>query len=456
MKVAVLLGRGVEGCGCTRCAVEFMKAVPGSKIIATIDKKWPRRESMDFEKTEFKAADWDICEKIVDVINNHFDAVIVHSVPSTKHPQECIDNFVKMVENITVPKVGIQVDHSIHSISRNARFDEICNSLELLMTHSLTNDFSRWTKKPEKEFGSGRTVEVTTPVTTMGLGFDFDGHRAKYWVPIEEQDAFEVRWIGRTAKWKGPGLMIDFHNEALRSHGYRTIMEGLEASINFPQVLWKDAFDKQVPRDVVNFFRPRKYYCTKCLLDFEDHFRDKYKDQLRAQFKNNPQYCPTCNNELNEGGSFVHGEEVHGAAPYLYIPYNNHECMERMKYSAFGSDLYYLKAKMYGNNIENCHAECIASGTIPIFHKHFGDNVVHRVQGKVCTECKDTGTIFLDETNFKECAELMVKLSKDNKMRDEYREMSFEFWKQHADSKIVAQEILDKIVNRDSFKSEDK
>jgi len=59
-----------------------------------------------------------------------------------------------------------------------------------------------------------------------------------------------------------------------------------------------------------------------------------------------------------------------------------------------------LKAKMYGNNIENCHAECIASGTIPIFHKHFGDNVIHRVQEKVCTECKDTGTIFLDETNF--------------------------------------------------------
>jgi len=324
MKVAILLGRGVEGCGCTRCAVEFMKATPGSKIIATIDKKWPRRESMDFEKTEFKAADWSVCEKLIDVINNHFDAVIVHSVPSNKHPQACIDNFVKIVESITIPKVGIQVDHSIHSIVRNARFDDICNSLDLLMTHSLTNDFCRWATER-------KDIDVSTPITTMGLGFDFDGHRKKYWVPIEEQDAFEVRWIGRTAKWKGPGLMIDFHNEALRAHGYRTILEGLEASINFPQVLWKDAWDKQEPRDTVNYFRPRKYFCTDCLLDFEDHFKDKYKDKVRSEFKNNPQFCPKCNKQLDEGGTFVHGEEVHGNAPYLYIPYNNTECMERIE-----------------------------------------------------------------------------------------------------------------------------
>jgi hypothetical protein len=391
-----------------------MKATPGTKIIATKDKMWPRRESMKFDSTEFEAADWNQCQRLIDIINQHFDAVIVHSVPSKKHPQACIDNFVRMVQSITIPKAGIQVDHSIHSISRNARFDEICEDLDILMTHSLTNDFSRWARKSEKQFGSGRTVEITTPLTTMGLGFDFDGHRAKYWVPIEEQDDYEVRWIGRTAAWKGPGLMIDFHNEALRDLGYRTIMEGLEASINYPQVLYKDGFDMKQPREANNWFRPRK--------------------------------------ELGEGGEpLVYGSEKHGEAPYLYIPYDNEECMNRMKYSAYGSDLYHLKAKMYGNNIENCHAECIASGTVPIFHKHFCDNVIHRAQGDPISKCKNTGTIALDENNFEQCSKAMKILSDDPVRRDEWREMSFEFWKQHADASIVAGEIVDIIKNRKSY-----
>ena len=66
--------------------------------------------------------------------------------------------------------------------------------------------------------------------------------------------------------------------------------------------------------------------------------------------------------------------------------------MMRMARSAFGSDLYHLKAETYGDNIENCHAECIASGTVPLFHKHFCDNVIHKVQGKPISQCQNTGS----------------------------------------------------------------
>ena len=53
MKIAIILGRGVEGCGVTRCSIEFEKATPDTKIFATIDKKWARRDTMNFDRDEF-------------------------------------------------------------------------------------------------------------------------------------------------------------------------------------------------------------------------------------------------------------------------------------------------------------------------------------------------------------------------------------------------------------------
>ena len=102
-----------------------------------------------------------------------------------------------------------------------------------------------------------------------------------------------------------------------------------------------------------------------------------------------------------------------------------------------------MKAETYGNNIENCHAEIVASGAVPIFHKHFCDNVIHRVQDKPVTQCTNTGTIGLDYTNFEECRDLMVKLKNDPSMRDDWREMAFEFWKQHSDGEMVVNEIIE-------------
>ncbi|MGA1046715.1 MAG: hypothetical protein ACO3UU_01800, partial [Minisyncoccia bacterium] len=108
----------------------------------------------------------------------------------------------------------------------------------------------------------------------------------------------------------------------------------------------------------------------------------------------------------------------------------------------------HLKAETYGNNIENCHAEIIASGSVPIFHKHFCDNVIHKVQGKPVSLCENTGTIGLDYSNFNECLEVMKKLKNDSTMRDDWREMAFEFWKQHSNGEDVVKEIIE-LANND-------
>jgi len=397
MKVAIILGRGVEGCGVTRCAIEFQRAHPGTKIFATLDKKWGRRNGMDFECDEFIAADWSQCERVIKEINENFDLFVVHSIPSKDHPEECADNFVKILDEVKIKKAMIHVDHSVKSLHNNARLEDICNRVDVIMTHSDTGVFAKWLKK----------IRNTTRFTTMGLGFNYDATRAQYWKPIELQDSKRLRWIGRSARWKGPDIILDFHQEELRSSGFCTILEGLEASIAYATVLYYDNHEKQKPRDVINKFRVRP--------------------------------------EFNENNKFTHGEEIYGGPAYCYPQYVNVECMERMSLSAFGSDLYHLNPEQYGDNIENCHAECIATGTVPIFHKHFGDNIIHKVTGDPCTKSNKSGTIWLDRDNFASAGELVKKLSADLILRDEWREMAFEFWKQHSDSKIIVTDILSKI-----------
>ena len=395
MKTIILLGRGTEGCGVTQCAIQMQK-VTGATILSANDKKWGRAKGLDLQQTEMSVGkEW---EEMANIVNQH-DVCIVYSVPSKSHPQDCQDNFPKLLDAITIRKAFINVDHKAASIARNANLAEVCKKMDVIMTHSLENDFSRFMKKNK----------ILVPLKKMGLGFDYDGHRAKYWKAIHAQQRSMVRWIGRTAMWKGPALMIDYHQDALMDAEFITVLEGLEASIQYPLVLYRDN-KEETPTDrrkVVNYFRPEKQHgeTQKFLPEF-------------------------------------YGTEKVGNGAYLYPQYINEDCMNRMSRSAFGADLYHLKAETYGNNIENCHAEIIASGAVPIFHKHFCDNVIHKEQGKPVTLCKDTGTIGLDYSNFEECKEVMIKLKNDPAMRDDWREMAFEFWKQHSDGEMVVGEIM--------------
>ena len=402
MKTIILLGRGTEGCGVTQCAIQMQK-VTGATILSANDKKWGRAKGLDIQQLEMSVGkEYEAMAQQI----NQYDLCIVYSVPSKSHPEDCQENFLKLLDLINTRKAFINVDHKAASIARNANLADVCKKVDVIMTHSMENDFCKFMRKNK----------IQTPLTKMGLGFDYDGHRAKYWRPIEEQQHNMVRWIGRTAMWKGPSLMIDYHQDALMKEDFITVLEGLEASIQYPLVLYRDnKEDNPIDRrKVENYFRPEK----------------KYGD---VKFTND-----------------LYGKEDIQKGAYLYPQYINEDCMRRLSLSAFGSDLYHLKAETYGDNIENCHAECIASGTVPLFHKHFCDNVIHPVQGKPISQCQNSGTLGVDYTNFEECRQTMVKLKNDPSMRDDWREMSFEFWKQHSDGKTVVEDIMEKAINTKS------
>jgi len=394
MKIAIILGRGVEGCGVTRNAVEFLKYYSNSRVFAITDKKWPRTDSMALDRYEFKCSNKEEMKSVLTDINNNYDAIVVYSIPSLKHSEECIDNFVELVQNINVPKVMIQVDHNNASIVRNARLVDVCNAMDLILTHSLHGAFAAYCEK------NG----VNTVLNTMGVGFDYDNHKAKWWKPIEQQRANHIKWIGRCAMWKGPVELIKLHNEFLRAHDFVTTLEGLEASVQSLLITHEDGFKKSIKRDV------------------QEYIRGKNRSQAKLHYDN----------------------EVAGSAPYLYPEFINSECMDRLSRSAFGSDLYNLKAHYYGNNIEYCHAEVVASGTVPIFHKHFGDNIIHKKTGNWATS-DESGTIWYNPENPQETANEIIKISQDPIRRNEMRNIAFEYWKAHSESSIIFADIIEKI-----------
>lgn len=394
MKIAIMLGRGIEGCGVTKFALQLREHL-NVDIFATKDKKWPREKLQNVEATTFVCSNMAEVDRIAKIINSTYDLLLISSVPAKSQDQIVQDNFVELMKKITVRKAIIQHDHKIHSIVRNGRLDDICRNVDVLFTHSLDSDFVRWCNDNN----------IVKPTFKFEVPFVFESHRKTYWKPIEEQQANVVRWIGRTAMWKGPDLMVDFHNEKLQSSDFITILEGLEASIQYTLVLYKDK-DKTQRREVVNFFRPEKQY---------DPIVKFTKEQYGKE-------------ELNKGA-------------YLYPPFEHDACMHRLSKSGFGAELYHLPSK-YGQNLEYCHYEVIASGCVPIFHKELGDFAIHSKLGDTLVNCKNSGTLFLDYSNFDQIKEKMIMLKNDSVMRNEYREMAYEFWTSHVSFQSIMQELI--------------
>ena len=190
-----------------------------------------------------------------------------------------------MLKQIKVRKSIVQVDHNIQSINRNARLVDVLNELDVIMTHSTTNPFAQWVRK------NG----VQKPITTAGVGYNFDENKKKYWKPIEEQRSNVIRWVGRSAGWKGPQILIDFHQKQMKERGFITILEGLEASIGYKGILYENIDDPSTRWEVVNKFRPEKEY--------------------------------------NETSDFEYGTEKTNNGAYLYPGYAHHYMMERNIYA---------------------------------------------------------------------------------------------------------------------------
>lgn len=397
MKISIIMGRGIEGCGVTKFTVEQTKWLAKNGYDFTVysskDKSWTRKNAHDVSNVvQLKLAKPEETQKMIDGCNAS-DVVIINSLPSIGHPEECINQFKRFLNEVNKPIVLIQHDHSSLSIKRNAAIDESIDKAVLLFGHSSRNDFARLV---ESRTGSGGLADFFgeaegKKILNFQPGMDFDSVRAKYWKPIEETHADMHKWIGRTTSWKGYVQMFKFHNEFLRPNGFITTFEGIEKS--------------------------PAYLAFRELSEFNGHIADDINTIPLA----------------------------YDQPAYVFGPFINEQMLERMSTCGFGYQLSVLDERFIERSIEYTHCEVACTGVVPVFRKAYGERCTHRKFGDKLINCKNTGTIWLDDNDMKPAFDLLDKLSKDPVMRDEYREQAFEFYKLHQDSQYAFDEMMNRI-----------
>jgi len=397
MKIAIIMGRGIEGCGVTKFTVEQTKWFANNghdfTVYSSKDKSWTRKNAHDVSHVvQLKFAKPEEMQKMIDGANAS-DVVIINSLPSAGHPENSIIQFKRFLNEVTKPVVLVQHDHSSLSIKRNAAIDESIAKADILFGHSRNNDFARLV---ESSTGGGALTDFfeednSKKILNFQPGMDFDSVRAKYWKPIDETAPIYHKWIGRTTSWKGYVQMFKFHNEFLRPNGYITTFEGIEKSPAYLGFRELSEFHGMIDQDINT-----------------------------VHLKSN--------------------EPV-----YVFGPFINDQMLERMSKSGFGYQLSLLNERFIERSIEYTHCEVACTGVVPVFRKSYGERCTHRKYGDKLINCKDTGTIWLDDDDMQPALDLVNKLSKDSVMRNEYREQAFEFYKSHQDSQYVFEEMMNQI-----------
>jgi len=399
-KVAIILGRGTEGCGVTKFTLEqnrwLIEHGYDTTIFSVADKAWTRKNAHDNSAIELvKFKDNAAVDTVIHACNT-CDYVIINSLPSKGHPVECIANFKRLIEAISVPVMLVQLDHMSASIRRNECMDEVIDKAGVIFSLSPDNDFGQYVKE-YKEVGelSSFFGEDEIEIFDYQVGLYFDTIRDQYWKDdISIQDAKHHKWIGRTTSWKGYDKLFQFHDCYLKGNGCLTTFEGIERSPAYLGFRQLGEFDGHIGKD-----------------------DDIATDDL----------------------SNAYGKPVQVFGPYVHA-----EMLDRMSRCGFGYQLTVFKPRFQRRALEYTHMEIVCAGVVPVFRELYGKQCHHRVSGDPLIECKDNGTVWLAEdiVEMSKAFELIKKLEADDGMRDEWRHMAYEFYKEHQDAENVFAEMF--------------
>ena len=358
MKVALLLGRGIEGTGITRYTTEQYDWLKSNdyyvRVYATDELDWGRSKSHVMEVDQKSNSELPQLYTELDT----FDVVFIHSIPSEKNTRECKDKFWEMIRVVSAYKIFVQHDNILKDIDKDVYMWKIVEECTEAYCHSLNN-----------RFAVGCRGFRNIPVTQFnGIGMNFKNLK-KYRKPFSEKIR-RASYFGRFAVCKKPLWLTHLH-PYLSEAGIVTEMRGIEGSIGaYASILWlKDKIIRE--KDLVDTFDLTK--------------------------------------------------------THIYGPYKREEGLEELSKSLFGCNFYQLSdPTMYGTHLEYASAEIIATGVVPVFSKHWGDNTIHSEWGVKFSDVECA--VFVEENKFEESAELMIAIANDEELYEKYVTVATDFF----------------------------
>lgn len=389
MKIALVLSKGVEGCGLSRHTIEFynwlIQEGHDATIYAAIEKRWPRHKSTDIIATEFKLKD---IPKIAKELEEH-DVVYYTSYPHKSVGDEFNEAFIEQcIYGLKNPiKVGNCLDHNTANLAKNYKYWDVMKVMDTMFNYSARSNFANKLREHAPD----------TPLIEMNLNpYDYDAWNHTV-VPVEDQQR-RVTYFGRFAGFKDPFRMFTIMN-LLKDQNFVTEARGVERSMGaLPMFLEEDR-------------------------------KTSRADVFEVNEKKNPVTYPQHTDKL-----------------YIYGPYNLAEGMKELGNSMFGAEFFNLPERLYGSMIEYAMSEVIAAGTIPLFDKHWGEHVIHRTEGVPFIELEDFA-IFVDRDNVEASIPLMLELAANHERRDEFRKNSLRLAKLHNAPAVVNTDLFEAISN---------
>ena len=339
-RTAILLLRGVEGCGVSTYARHFKAYFDennrGKCDIFALNLSVGRPDtSTDLPITKFN---FDEADELVRRVNNEYDLSLVFSVPAKNAKEEIVNNYVeKILDKIKSPKWLINHDHHYLSIGRNADFENAIKACDGVLCHSLVETkcgFIRWMKKR----GIDTRVEKLETFFHIPLVGDF----------VTFDNTYRYKRLinaSRAVAWKRSSLVLNLQKE-LAKRNFITEMIGFERSIaGYSQLK--------------NYEGKLDWYVTE---DFDK-----------------PVKAPSAfsNAQVNERFfDFVDAEGQDPNKMYVFGSYDHKRGLRRISQSAFATHprSFEHNGLDYGNNHEYQGLEA-ALLSIPIFHRHFLETV---------------------------------------------------------------------------------
>lgn len=435
MKVIMLMGRGTEGTGNTRITIELERYIRNAghdvKTITSVDKAWGRHLSQVNDFIPFKFATGAYSD------GNDYDLCIITSVPPKvkksakikadtnllkqfEETQNLIyDGFTDTLYNLKnngTRIVYLQVDHKIHSISRNYyALEEYMRDffavLDRIVVHKLENDFcKKFIEKKVKPLGC-INFDI---VEQLAISCDYD-EVAKIITPHEKIDK-SCYFIGRSATWKGWTDFRELHENYLKDKGYVGVIEGIELSINAKDNLYLKEGNKYTDPRPDNICRIGKAIDEKesveYLVDNVDEFRYR--------------------------------------SVFVYGPFTRNEALNRVAKAKFGIFFSFL-GEQYGGPLENTFLEIVAAGTVPVIKKELWKAADFNDDKFTNYSPRDVGIVVYDAEHPEKCVNLLEKLNSDDTLYNEYLANAQRFCRKQFDRKLIMGRLFDRcnIANND-------
>jgi hypothetical protein len=420
-RIAILLLRGVEGCGVTNYC-RHLKAYCDSvsspcEIFVLNDKKIGREDtSTDLQITKFN---FDDRQSIVNRINSDFDLSLVFSVPAKSSSEAVKISYVgEILAKLKSPKWMVNLDHHFLSFSRNADYKNAIEACDGVLCYSLNktgSGFIGWLEKNGVKT-KAQTIDnfFHTPFLNDLISLDREPRKKR------------IIYAGRAVAWKRGSISLNLH-KPLAYRGFISEMIGFERSIaGFTQL--NNYEGKLTWFTTEEFYKPIKG---------------------PSAFSSSP-----INTQL-----FRFLEEKGQDPDLMYVlgSYDYNEGMKRVANSGFAihpRSFEYNKL-CYGNNFEFQGLEA-ALLSVPIFHRHFLDNVFLpgtntslTASGILLsvdddnTHLKLGGPQVLDVENF---CDNLDRIWKSERTYREMREKSVDMVNTYYASSVVVPKILSKLL----------